>query len=48
MRRYCEDASRYGDISQAALQPFSNVLVILNPIADKKSAVSTVRVLTYQ
>ncbi|XP_031640699.1 acylglycerol kinase, mitochondrial [Contarinia nasturtii] len=41
MRHYCAEASIYGDKTQAALQPFAKIIVILNPVADKKSATDT-------
>lgn len=42
MRHYCAEASIYGDKTQPAHQPFPKVIVILNPVADKKSAADTV------
>lgn len=42
MRHYCAEAVIYGDKSQPAQQPFGKVIVILNPIADRKSATETV------
>lgn len=42
MRQYCADASIYGDKTQPAQQPFPKIIVILNPVADRKSAADTV------
>lgn len=42
MRDYCADASIYGDKTQPAHQPFPKIIVILNPVADKKSSSDTV------
>lgn len=42
MRHYCAEASIYGDRTQPANQPFPKVIVILNPVADRKSAADTV------
>lgn len=42
MRHHCAEAVIYGDKSQPAHLPFGKVIVILNPIADKKSATDTV------
>lgn len=47
MRHYCAEASIYGDRTQPANQPFPKVTVILNPVADRKSAVDTVCILKY-
>ncbi|XP_055313373.1 acylglycerol kinase, mitochondrial [Sitodiplosis mosellana] len=41
MRNYCAEASIYGDRTQPANQPFPKVIVILNPVADRKSAADT-------
>ncbi|KAJ6643410.1 Acylglycerol kinase, mitochondrial [Pseudolycoriella hygida] len=38
MRKYCEEATTYGDVAVPATVQQKNVLVILNPVADKKSA----------
>lgn len=42
MRHYCAEASIHGDKTQPAHQPFPKIIVILNPVADKKSAADTV------
>lgn len=42
MREYCAEASKYGDKPQAAHQRFEQILVILNPTADKRSSTNTV------
>lgn len=42
MRHYCAEASIYGDKTQPAIQSFPKIIVILNPVADRKSAVDTV------
>lgn len=42
MRHYCAESLIYGEKTQPAHQQFPKVLVILNPVADKKSAVDTV------
>lgn len=42
MRHYCAEASIYGDRTQPANQPFPQVIVIFNPVADRKSAADTV------
>lgn len=42
MRHYCAEALIYGDKTQPAHQPFDKILVILNPLADKRSAAETV------
>lgn len=42
MRDYCAEAIVYGDKSQPAHEPFPKAIVILNPLADKKSASDTV------
>lgn len=42
MRDYCGDALIYGDKTQPAHQPFPKIIVILNPVADKKSSSDTV------
>lgn len=42
MRHYCAEALLYGEKIQPANQPFPNVIVILNPVADKKSSADTV------
>lgn len=42
MSRYCQEAGQYGDMTHPAGKPFSKVLVLLNPVADKRSAAKTV------
>lgn len=42
MRKYCEEAVSYGDIPQPVTAKQKKVLVILNPVADKKSASDSV------
>lgn len=42
MRHYCAEASLYGDETHPTHQPFPNIVVIVNPVADKKSAADTV------
>lgn len=42
MREYCAEALKYGDEPQAAHQRFEQILVILNPTADKRSSTNTV------
>lgn len=42
MTRYCQEAAQYGDQIQPASKPFSKVLVVLNPVADKRSAAKAV------
>lgn len=42
MRHYCAEASIFGDRTQPAAQPFQKIIVILNPVADRKSAADTV------
>lgn len=42
MRDYCGEALIHGNKTQPAHQPFPKVIVILNPVADKKSASDTV------
>lgn len=44
MRDYCAEAIIYGDKIQPAHLPFPKIIVILNPVADKKSASDTVSV----
>jgi len=38
MRKYCEEATAYGDVAEPVTAKQKKVLVILNPVADKKSA----------
>lgn len=42
MKSYCLEAAQYGEIPQPAQQRFKKVLVILNPVADKRSGAKTV------
>lgn len=42
MRDYCAEAIIYGDKIQPAHEAFPKIIVILNPVADKKSAGDTV------
>lgn len=42
MREYCAEASKYGDITQPASKQFGKVLVVLNPMADKRSSTKLV------
>lgn len=42
MREYCAEAATYGDVTQPANKRFEKVLVILNPMADKRSSTETV------
>lgn len=42
MRRYCDEAMKYGDVPEPVTTKQKNVLVILNPVADKKSASESV------
>lgn len=42
MRKYCEEAVSYGDTPQPVTAKQKTVLVILNPVADKKSASESV------
>lgn len=43
MRHYCAEASIYGNATQPATARLGKILVILNPIADKRSSSDTVR-----
>lgn len=45
MRKYCQEAMAYGDVGEPVTAKQKKVLVILNPVADKKSAVDSVRFL---
>lgn len=42
MRKYCEEAASYGDVGEPVTAKPKKVLVILNPVADKKSASESV------
>lgn len=42
MRKYCEEAVTYGDVGESVTAKQKQVLVILNPVADKKSAAESV------
>lgn len=42
MRKYCEEAMSYGDVGEPVTAKQKKVLVILNPVADKKSAAESV------
>lgn len=44
MRACCEEASSYGERTHAAHQQLDNVLVLLNPVADKRSSPETVNI----
>ncbi|XP_037050418.1 acylglycerol kinase, mitochondrial-like [Bradysia coprophila] len=41
MRKYCQEAVSYGDVGEPVTAKQKTVLVILNPVADKKSAVDS-------
>lgn len=43
MRKYCEEAVKYGDVTEDVMIPSKRIVVILNPAANKKSAEKTVR-----
>lgn len=42
MRQYCAEATVYGDQTIPSNQRFGKILVILNPVADKRSSAETV------
>lgn len=42
MREYCAEASNYGNVTHPASQRFAKILVILNPMANKRSSTETV------
>lgn len=42
MTKYCQEAKQYGELPHPAQKAFSKVLVILNPVADKRSAAGSV------
>lgn len=42
MRKYCEEAMAYGDVAEPVTAKQKKVLVILNPVANKKSASESV------
>lgn len=44
MRTYCNEAATYGNVPIAAVAKPANVLVILNPTANKRTALETVSV----
>ncbi len=43
MRKYCDEAMTYGNVGEPVTAKQKKVLVILNPVADKKSAAESVR-----
>lgn len=42
MRKYCDEAMKYGDVAEPVMAKQKKVLVILNPVADRKSASESV------
>lgn len=48
MTKYCQEAVQYGEVPHPASKPFNKVLVILNPVADKRAGAKTVCSLGYR
>lgn len=42
MRQYCTEASKYGDAPQPMYTRFKTILVIVNPMANKRSGLENV------
>lgn len=42
MRKYCEEAVAYGNVPEPVTAKQKKILVILNPVANKKSATESV------
>lgn len=43
MRNYCSEATQYGNVTEPTSAKLNKVLVILNPMANKRSALKTVQ-----